>query len=134
MRKWKKLFALPPTLRMTQREYRANIDGMNIVFGAVLGFVLAGVEGASTRDFVAVLLLSAGAVVTILYLGSSPYPVFYGITAIALVALIPSVIDELTNIDIPKLQPTLAVWTAMVILIEILPRTGRREPLEEDET
>lgn len=29
-------------MRMTKREYRANIRGLNIVSGAVLGFVLAG--------------------------------------------------------------------------------------------
>ena len=120
MSKW---YSIPPTWRMTQREYEANIRGMNIVFGAVLGFVLAGTTGLPIADFCAVLLISASVVITILYLGSSPYKLFYGITAVLAVAILPTVLEDPLGIPpISQLQPTLAVWTFMVLMVEIIPR------------
>lgn len=116
-------YKIPPTFRITQREYEANIRGMNIVFGAVLGFVLAGTTGLPMIDFCVVLLISASVVISILYLGSSPYKLFYGITAIAAVAVLPIVLEDPLGITpIPQLQPTLAVWTFMVLMVEIIPR------------
>lgn len=129
MTKW---YAVPPSLTMTEAEYRANVDGMNILFGAVLGFVLADARGLPALDFAVLLLVSASTVVSILYLSSSPYKLFYAATTIAAVALLPWVIGELTDAPpIPQLRPTLAVWTGMVLLVELLPR---RKPESEPET
>ncbi|RPF72325.1 hypothetical protein [Aurantiacibacter spongiae] len=113
---------MPMTLRMTQGEYRANVTGINIVFGAVLGFVLADTAALSTTDFIVLLLLNAGIVVTILYLGSSPYRLCYGVTAVAMIALLPLVLDDAVAATVPRLQATLGVWTAVVIVVELMPR------------
>ena len=119
MSKW---FGMPPTMRMTEREYRANINGTNVVFGAVLGFVLAGAQDISTYEFVFVLLLSATTVTLIFYLGSSDYKLFYLVSTIGMIVAIPYILDGFTRAAIPKLQPTLAVWASMVLIIEMMPR------------
>ncbi len=117
-----KWWRMPPTLAITQREYEANVRGMNIVFGAVLGFVLAGASGLPEMDFAIVLLLSASTVVTILYLSMSDYKLFYGVTAVAAIAALPYALTEVFKVPpIQQLQPTLAVWALMVSIVELLP-------------
>ena len=119
------------TARMTEREYRANIEGINIVFGAVLGFVLVGAEGLPVRDFIALLLLSVAIVVMILYLGSSHYKLFYAAIAGASIFALPYISEDLFSLTrVPKLQPTLAIWALMVLGVELLPR----ENSESDST
>jgi hypothetical protein len=133
MAKW---YQFPTTRRITEREYRANVSGMNIVFGAVLGFVLAGAEGLPPIDFMTVLFVSALAVIMILYLGSTEYTLFYGLSAGLMIYFLPAVLnDQLAINPIPYLQPTLTVWALMVVLVELLPRekdenTQPKEPLQ----
>ena len=130
MAKW---YAMPKSFAMSEREYDANIRGMNIVFGAVLGFVLADANELPAYEFGIVLLLSASVVVTILYLAHSDYKLFYAGTAIVGIAVLPRILaDPLDIPPIPKLQPTLAVWTAMVLFVEIMPREKPALPTKED--
>lgn len=125
MAKW---YQMPPSFRITEREYRANIDGMNIVFGAVLGFVLVGAENVPVRDFVALLALSAAIVVMILYLGSSEYKLFNAITTALSIAFLPFIAVDLFNVtEVPKLQPTLAIWALMVLFVELIPRAPAQD-------
>jgi hypothetical protein len=115
-------YKLPPTF-FTQGEYQANINGMNIVFGAVLGFVLAGAEGLPPIDFVIVLFVSALAVILILYLGSTEYLLFYGLCTAVLIFTLPMILsDQFATRPIPYLQPTLTVWAIMVAILELSPR------------
>ncbi|XUU59437.1 hypothetical protein ACRAQ6_07540 [Erythrobacter sp. HA6-11] len=128
-----KWWRLPPSSEMTTGEYEANIRGMNILFGAVLGFVLAGTTGLPPLDFAVVLLLSATNVVLILYLSQSPYKLFYLAMAALMIAVLPFFIENVLEMPpIPQLQPTLAVWTLMVIGVEIMPR--ERAPTSEENT
>ena len=117
-------YKIPRDWTVTEREYRANIDGINIVFGAVLGFVLVGAEGLPVWDFAFLLVMSAAIVVMILYLGSSEYKLFYIVmTALSIVAL-PYAAEELFSLTrVPKLQPTLAIWALMVLAVECMPRS-----------
>jgi hypothetical protein len=126
-------FKIPKDLRVNEREYRANIEGINIVFGAVLGFVLAGAETMTTGQFSILLLLSAAVVITILYLSSSEYRAFYGLMAIAEVAALPWLMRELEIPQLAKLQPTLAVWIALVIFLELISRRDESAPAKEEE-
>lgn len=125
MPKW---YSVPLTARMTPAEYRANITGLNVVFGAVLGFVLAGAEDVANYDFVFLLLVASASVVTILYLGSSEYKLFYGLLAVAIAVSLPWLLGEVGLPPVPKLQPTIATWIAMVIFLEVLPRTKDESP------
>ena len=129
MAKW---YAIPTTMAMTHEEYEANITGMNIVFGAVLGFVLADASDLPPFEFSLVLLFSASVVVMILYLASSPYKLFYAVSSVLAVAALPYVLERLLRIEpLPNLQSTLAVWTAMVLIVVAMPR--ERPPTETKE-
>ena len=108
---------------MTEREYGANIDGTNIVFGAVIGFVLAGSNQLSTWDFVTIQLYTATTAIMILYLGSSVYRLFYAACSAVAIGALPVVLAEFPNPEtIGKLHPTLAVWALMITAIELVPR------------
>lgn len=126
-------FKFPKDARVSEREYRANIDGINIVFGAVLGFVLAGAEAMTTQQFALLLLLSAAVVITILYLGSSEYRAFYGLIAIVTVAILPWMMRGLEIPRLEKLQPTLGVWVAMVILLELMPKRKEEDAARQED-
>ena len=125
MAKW---YHFPTTSRLSDGEYEANIQGINIVFGAVLGFVLADVSGLPPGDFAVLLFLSASAVVSILYLAHSEYKLAYGALAAFVIFMIPRIMDDPLDLPpIPQLQPTLAVWALMIVLVELIPR-GRERP------
>ncbi|HEY0061776.1 MAG TPA: hypothetical protein VGC21_06625, partial [Telluria sp.] len=57
--------------KLSDGEYQANLNGINMFFGAVLGVVLAGIEKLSSLQFFLVLLLLAGNVTSILFISSS---------------------------------------------------------------
>jgi len=125
MSNWNKI---PLTHRITEHEYRANVEGINIVFGAVLGFVLVGGEGLPLIDFVGLLLISATVVVLILYLGSSEYKLFYGVLVAVSIAAFPFISEDLFSLaKVPKLHPTLAVWAMMIVFVELTPRIKTTE-------
>jgi len=111
--------------RMSYGEYRANLAGLNIFFGAVLGFVMAGAERLDSWNFGLLLLLISGIVVSILYISSSPHRYTYAGLTLLFVAALPYAAAEIFHDPAalpPKLQPTLVVWAAMTIAIEFLPR------------
>ena len=121
-----KWYHVPMTSAVTDDEYHANIRGINVVFGAVLGFVLADSQSLADYDFAMLLLISATLAVIILYLGSSAYKLFYGLLAVGMVAALPFILSMAEIPPPPKLQATFAVWTAMVIVLELVPR--KRNP------
>jgi hypothetical protein len=130
-----KWYAIPKTLRVTEHEYRANITGLNIVFGAVLGFVLARAEGLQPLDFATVLVVSSAAVIAILYLASSPYILFHGTLVAAAIAAVPVILADILAVkSIPQLMPTLIVWALMVLAVELLPRQADETDEREDPT
>ena len=125
---------IPTTIAMTEREYDANLRGMNILFGAVLGFVLAGTNQLPQADFAMVLLFSASVVILILYMAHSDYKLFYAATVAATIAALPIALEEALEIaPIPQLQPTLAVWALMVLVVEMMPREKISEIKEKEQ-
>lgn len=117
--------------RITVRESRANIDGLNIVFGAVLGFVLASTETMGVRDFAMTLFYCATLVIVILYISHSKHRLVYALVAIGVTAALPLLLlDQFASgaSRVPeKLQPTFAVWLAMTLMMEFWPRTAIAE-------
>ncbi len=112
-------------MRMTEREYRANIDGLNIFFGAVLGFVLAGSETLDNVWFAALLAMTSGIVISILYITASEQRLTYSALTLVLIATMGTVLEDAlpgANSLPPKLQPCLLVWALMTISVEFLPR------------
>ena len=107
--------------KMSQGEYRANINGINMFFGAVLGVVLAGMEKLTQVQFGLALLMLAGNVTSILFITGSRHRVVYAIYTIIISLATPSAIDFMlrTKNAIPdKVVPTLLVWTFMTIMVE----------------
>ena len=62
---------------MVRQEYNASLNGLNIVFGAILGVSLAGIEALDPLPFMILLFMVAATVVCILYITASPRRVAY---------------------------------------------------------
>ena len=110
---------------MTAGEYRANLQGLNVFFGAVLGVVMAGTERLAPFDYGVMLLLMASLVITILYISSSPKRLLYSALILVAIALMPEMVTQLIDDRISSLaylQITLLVWALLAILIEFAPR------------
>lgn len=112
---------------MDEREYQANVYGLQIVFGAVLGFVLAGAENFEPFDFAALLLVTIGAVVSILYISASQRRLAYAALATGYALALPWIVQRITEVHAPeKLAPTLLIWTLFQAGVEFAPR--RKQP------
>lgn len=111
-------------LRMTDREYRANIDGLNLFFGAVLGVVMATTEGLDARNFAAVLFVTASLVVSLLYISASRRRIGYAVLTAVSILLLPQILGELARgAAAPRqLQVTMAVWLTFIVAVEFWPR------------
>ena len=121
-------FKIATISKMSEGDYRAGLNAMNIVFGAVLGFVLVGAQDLPVRDFVWLLVSSALIVMLIQSISLSEYTLFTIITTAAAIYFIPTMAEDLFSISaVPKLQPTLAVWAAMVVILEVSPREKAKQ-------
>jgi hypothetical protein len=116
---------MPVSFVATDSEYQANLAGMNTFFGAVLGFVLAGIDRLDVIEFSYVLFIVSGIVISILYVSASKHKLIYSLLTLGFIYLLPTVFepwfDEGERLP-EKLQPTLAVWAVMSIVVEMLPR------------
>jgi hypothetical protein len=111
--------------RMTAGEYRANINGLNTFFGAVLGFVISAIDFLDPFRFAYLLLLLSGVVISILYIHGSPHRIGYALMTLVFVAVLPRIAEPTIpdGAEFPgKIQATLAVWTLMTIFVEFMPR------------
>jgi len=120
--------------RMSDGEYQANLNGINMFFGAVLGVVLAGIEKLSSVQFGFVLVLLAANVTSIMFISGSRHRIVYAIYTVALSFATPSIIVLVlhTKDAIPsKVLPTLLAWTLMTIAVEFWSR-DRASPTAED--
>lgn len=107
--------------RMSEGEYRANLNGINMFFGAVLGVVLAGIEKLNSFEFGFVLLVLAGIVTSIMFISGSRNRVMYSAYALAMSLVAPRLIDTVlrtTDALPPKVVPTVVAWTLMTIAVE----------------
>lgn len=110
---------------MTAGEYRANQNGLNTFFGAVLGFVISGIDFLDPLRFAYLLLILGGLVISILYIHGSPHRFNYAFLTLVLVAVLPRIAEPAIpdGAAFPgKIQATLAVWTLMTIFVEFMPR------------
>ena len=120
MAKW---YKLPTSSIMSEGDYRAGLNALNIVFGAVLGFVLVGGEDLPVDAFAGLLAISALIVMLIQGIALSEYTLFSIVTTAAAIYFLPDIAEDWFSISkVPKLQPTLAVWAAMAVLLELSPR------------
>ena len=116
--------------RMTASEYQAHLTGINIFFGAVLGFVINGIDQLDAIGFGIFLTMISGVVISILYISASKQRLLYSVYTLAIIAVLPWVVDKIIQAPFdlpPKLQPTLFVWTLITIFAEFLPREREDE-------
>ena len=117
--------------RLSSGEYQANLNGLNMFFGAVLGFVLTGTETLDSWQFGQILMLLAGAVVSILYISSSKNRMVYSILALVISLAFPELVEFALQSEglVPnKIRPTLLVWTGMTIVVEFWGREHGQPP------
>lgn len=120
--------------KMSEGEYQANLNGINMFFGAVLGVVLAGIEKLSSVQFGFVLVLLAANVTSIMFISGSRHRVVYAISTVAMSFATPTIIDFAlhTKNAIPsKVLPTLLAWTLMTIAVEFWSR-DKTKPSYQD--
>ena len=111
--------------RVTDEEYRANINGMNTFFGAVLGFVLADVKVPDLLGFAQLLMFTAAIVIGILYVSASSRRWLYAAFNLVLIWGLPRVLREDAQ-ELGRLQVTLAVWTGLTIFLELIKMLSMR--------
>ena len=116
-------YKFPTRSVMTDGDYRAGLNALNIVFGAVLGFVLVGGENLPIFDFMALLVISALVVMMIQSIALSEYTLFSVATTAVAIYFLPQLAEDWFSLTkVPKLQPTLAIWAGMATLLELSPR------------
>ncbi|WP_152553498.1 hypothetical protein [Erythrobacter longus] len=116
-------YKIPTSSRMKEGDYRAGLNALNIVFGAVLGFVLVGGENLPIFDFVALLAISALIVMMIQSIALSDFTLFSVVVTGVAIYFLPQMAEEWFSLTkVPKLQPTLATWAVMATIIELSPR------------
>lgn len=120
MAKW---YQFPTSSKMSDGDYRAGLSALNIVFGAVLGFVLVGGEELPIFDFMALLTISALIVMMIQSIALSEFTLFSVASTALAIYFLPVLAEEWFSLTkVPKLQPTLAIWAAMATILELSPR------------
>lgn len=111
---------------MTETEYHANIKGLNIFFGAMIGVVMGNAPELDVMHYSVLLIMVASFVITILYVHSSDLKLFYALFGAGGVVFFTfltfdKTIDAL-GIDAlwmrNRLLPSLAVWLLLLCLIE----------------
>ena len=114
---------------MSHKEYEANMAGINIVFGAMVGVVMGNVNEMEPLDYSIFLALVASFVINLLYISASKHRITYACMGAALLAiawLLAADIETKFNIDPDlfekRLLPVATVWFLMVSGIEFLPR------------
>ncbi len=121
--------------KMTPREYEANLNGIHMLFGAMLGVVLANTEALETWRYMMLIAFTVGIVVSILYVSASKQRIAYFAVALFGVAILPRFYDAILapdDVAPMKLQPTLLCWALFVGMIEFLPR--HHKPQDSDAT
>lgn len=121
-------YKFPMSSRISDGDYRAGLNALNIVFGAVLGFVLVGGENLPIFDFTALLVISALIVMMIQSIALSDFTLFSVIVTAIAIYFLPQLAEEWFSLTrVPKLQPTLAVWAVMATILELSPREKKGE-------
>ncbi len=113
--------------KLTQREYEASLNALNIFFGAIIGVSLGNIEAMSVEDYVVLLLATATIVSTILIVSYSHRRIWNMMMMFSLLGLAWYVdIYKVKGIDIDfpeKLLPTLSVWAGLAVLLEFTEKT-----------
>ena len=115
------------TFVLQAEEYRASIQGLNLFFGAILGVGFVGAEEMAMGDYMALLAVTACAVMLILTVSFSRRRLYSVLQlAVMMAALWYIFVHAPFVVGIPNtLFPTLAVWSLLATVTEFTPREKR---------
>jgi predicted membrane channel-forming protein YqfA (hemolysin III family) len=121
--------------RNTAGGKAGSLDGMNLFFGALLGANLGTLEGVALSDYVMMILVLAGTVMTIRIISTSNdrrhalrLLALY-VALFAAIFLLPGQRPEgMAADDFNRLAATLAIWVGCVLLIEFSPVRDEQPP------
>jgi hypothetical protein len=112
----------------TRREKLGQVDGINLFFGALLGANLGTVGTMPLFDYVQIILLLSGMVMTIRMVASTDRRYRAAATVTLYVALVVAILlipdlqpSGLSPADLQRLVATLAIWFAATMLVEFWP-------------
>jgi hypothetical protein len=121
--------------RNTEGGKAGTIDGLNLFFGALLGANLGTVGQMPLLSYLELILLLAGAVITLRMLSTSAKRRMMLVTIgfyallLAAIALLPELHpDGLAVGDLHRLVVTLAVWIVCVVAAELTPMEAESPP------
>lgn len=114
--------------RSTAGGKAGTIDGLNLFFGALIGANLGTTQGMPPFYYVELILLLAGAVITLRMLSTSPRRT-YMLISLATYAIFgglfllwpPLQPKGVASGDLERLAITFAVWIALVLAAELAP-------------
>ncbi len=115
-------------LRQTHSERMGGIDGVNLFFGALLGANLGTIERLSLGDYIQLIIVLAGTVVTLRLVSTSDrrgyalatLGLYIFLVAVYLIAP-PLRPEGLSSDAAARLGATLAVWILLVLTLEYWP-------------
>ena len=115
-------------LRQTDRERIGSIDGVNLFFGALLGANLGTIEQLPLGEYIKLIMILAGTVVTLRVVSTSERR-GYALATLALYVFLVALIlampalrpDGLSPEAAARLGATLAVWALLVLTLEYWP-------------
>lgn len=121
--------------KLTQREYEASLNALNIFFGAIIGVSLGNVENMPTKDYVFLLVITA-ALVTMILLVSYSHRRFMNMIVLAAGLGIAWYDHASPDVEIltafpDKLLPTLSVWAVMAAAVEFTERIAEPDTDED---
>jgi len=116
---------------MTHDEYKANINGLNIFFGAILGVVMADANISSALEYSISLVVIASFIIMLLYINVSEHRLLYAVSAVLILLVVWFKIyqgGQFASIDNAwleqRLLPTLSVWLGMIVVVEFYPKSS----------
>ncbi len=121
----------------TKRERIGTIDGINLFFGAVLGANLGTLDSLPLEEYVKLVALLVGLVMTI-RLASVSERRWYALGTLALylvllggVLFLPFLKPEgLATSDLHRLAATLAIWVVTTMVVEFYPTAAESDPAD----
>ncbi len=122
---FEKLLKIGNPFKLTQREYEATINALNIFFGAIIGVSLGNIAEIPLKDYVILLVVISALVSSILLVTYTHRRIWNSIMLIGF--LLAAWYQESDTggefIDFPdRVLPTLTVWAAMAIMTEFSDR------------
>ena len=125
-------------LRQTHSERMGGIDGVNLFFGALLGANLGTIEQLPLIDYIELIVILAGTVVTLRLVSTSDRR-GYALASLGLYILLVAIFLAAPGLKPEGLSPeaaarlgaTLAIWVLLVLALEYWPtRPAEVRPAE----